>query len=192
MDKAVYTQDFTDDTKKDLRGDQASVRATDATIWKYVGINATTPRTADLSYAHWIFYRFADVLLMKAEALANLKRGKEALDIVNVIRNRARALDATLQTPDVADKEAVLDYILAERAREFAFEGKRWYDVLRHTKRNSYKRLDILLDMVARSAPPARQQSAIAKYKDVNSHYFPIYQFELQRDANLVQNPFYK
>jgi hypothetical protein len=52
--------------------------------------------------------------------------------------------------------------------------------------------MDIMLEMVARAAPPDRQQSAIAKYKDFNSHYLPIYQYELQTDKNLVQNPFYK
>jgi hypothetical protein len=85
-----------------------------------------------------------------------------------------------------------MDYILEERARELAFEGKRWYDVLRHAKRNNYKRLDILLDMVARSVPSDRQQSAIAKFKDFNSHYLPIFQYELQTNKQLVQNPFYK
>ncbi|NID10048.1 RagB/SusD family nutrient uptake outer membrane protein [Fibrivirga algicola] len=188
----VYTQDFQDDTKKDLRGDESAVRATDGTIWKYVSLNGTTLRVINESYAHWIVYRYADVLLMKAEALAMLKRGPEALAIVQQIRDRAQALVGTLKTPDPADTESVMDYILEERARELAFEGKRWYDVLRHTKRNNYKRLDILLDMVARSVPPDRQQSAIAKYKDYNSHYLPIFQYELQTNKLLVQNPFYK
>lgn len=188
----VYTQDFTDDTKKDLRGDEASVRATDGLIWKYSGLNSTTLRVIDESYAHWIVYRYADVLLMKAEALALLNRGQEALAIVKTIRDRALALEATNKTPDATDTAGTLDFILEERAREFAFEGKRWYDVLRHAKRKQYQRLDILLDMVARSVPPDRQQSAITKYKDYNSHYLPIFQYELQTDKNLVQNPFYK
>jgi hypothetical protein len=63
---------------------------------------------------------------------------------------------------------------------------------LRNAKRNNYKRLDILLNMVSQTVPGNLQQSAIAKFKDPNSHYFPIYQYELQTDKNLVQNPFYK
>ncbi|MEZ0487904.1 RagB/SusD family nutrient uptake outer membrane protein [Fibrella aquatica] len=188
----VYTQDFLDDTKKDLRGDESAVRASDGTIWKYVSLNGTTLRVINESYAHWIVYRYADVLLMKAEALTMLNRSQEALRIITTIRERALALEGTLKTPDPSDTEAVMDYILEERARELAFEGKRWYDVLRHAKRNNYKRLDILLDMVARSVPPDRQQSAIAKYKDYNSHYLPIFQYELQTNRQLVQNPFYK
>ena len=103
----------------------------------------------------------------------------------------ANALPATALTPDPADVNAVSDYILAERAREFAFEGKRWFDLLRFAKRNNYARLDILLDLVTRSVPSDRQQSAIAKFKDFNSHYLPINSGELQDDPNLVQNPFY-
>jgi len=188
----VYTQDFTDDTKKDLRGPETAVRATDGMIWKYSGINATQTRAIEDYTAHWMVYRYADILLMKAEALALLKRGAEALSIVRTIRTRASALELTNTNPDPNDTEAVADFILSERAREFAFEGKRWYDVLRHAKRNKYKRLDIMLEMVSRAAPADRQQSAIAKYKDFNSHYLPIYQYELQTDVNLVQNPFYK
>jgi hypothetical protein len=138
-------------------------------------------------------YRYADILLMKAEALNNIGgRGVEAIQLVNTIRNRAGALAATNTNPDPTNKNDMTDYILSERAREFSFEGKRWYDVLRNSKRNNYERKDILLNMVARSAPGARQQSAINKYKNPDAHYFPIYFNEILLDPNLVQNPFYK
>lgn len=188
----VYMQDFTDDTKIDLRGSGAAVRATDAMIWKYSGLNFTQQRAIEDYTAHWVFYRYADILLMKAEALALTNKGTEALSIIKTIRERAQALELTNENPDPTNIEAVADFILSERAREFAFEGKRWYDILRHSKRNNYKRMDIMLDVVGRSAPPDRQQSAIAKYRDFNSHYLPIYQYELQTDKNLIQNPFYK
>jgi hypothetical protein len=99
---------------------------------------------------------------------------------------------ATEENPDPGDKRAIADYILEERAREFAYEGKRWYDLLRNAKRNNYERLDLLLDLVSKTVSPDRQQSAIAKYKDKNSHYFPIYYYELTTDKQLAQNPFYK
>jgi hypothetical protein len=81
---------------------------------------------------------------------------------------------------------------LQERQREFAFEGKRWFDVLRNAKRNNYQHLDYLLKMAAISVPPERQQAALSKLKDPNSHYMPIFLYELQTDKLLVQNPFYK
>jgi len=81
----------------------------------------------------------------------------------------------------------------ARRSAELrAFEGKRWFDLLRFAKRNNYARLDILLDLVTRSVQSDRQQSAIAKYKDFNSHYFPINASEIANDPRLIQNSFYK
>jgi hypothetical protein len=192
-DNGIYMADVTDPTKKDIRGDGAAARFGDGLIWKYIGVDENvTMRAAEESFAHWIVYRYADVLLMKAEALALTGKGQDALDIITTIRTRAHALTQTARVVDPADTEGVCDYILDERSREFAYEGKRWYDVLRHAKRNSYKRQDILTEMVSRTVSGSLQQSAIAKFKDANSHYFPIYTYELQTDKNLVQNPFYK
>ena len=191
MDK-IYTVDFLDPLKFDIRADGAAVRATDQVIWKYIGLTNTTARAQEESYAHWIMYRYADILLMKAEAQNQLGNGQDALDIINIIRTRARALAATAANPAPSDKIAIADYVLDERAREFAFEGKRWFDLLRNARRDNYARLDILLDVVATTVPPNRQQSAIAKFRDKNCHYLPIFSYELSTNKALVQNPFYK
>jgi len=191
MDR-VFTVDYTNDQNYDIRGDGASVRAATSTIWKYVGTDATTLRTADQSFAHWFFYRYADVLLMKAEALNEKGLGQDALDLVYTVRRRANALAATDLTPLPTDKNLIQDFILQERAREFAFEGKRWYDILRNAKRNNYERINILLNAVSLSVPSNLQQAAQAKMRDYNSHYFPIYLYELQTNKLLVQNPFYR
>lgn len=191
MDR-VFTVDFTNDQNYDIRGDGASVRAPTATIWKYVGANATTLRAVEQSYAHWFFYRYADILLMKAEALNELNMGADALDLVYTVRRRANALADTDLSPAPGDKSLIQDFILQERAREFAFEGKRWYDLLRNAKRNNYARLGILLSSVSLSVPSNMQQSAQAKMQDHNSHYFPIYLYEIQTNPLLVQNPFYR
>ncbi len=191
----VFTIDFQDSKNFDIRGQGESVRTSDNAIWKYIGVDYNTARTIDASYAHWFAYRIADIYLMKAEALNQMGgRGLEALSYITFIRDRANALDATDLKPDPGDRNAMTDFILAERAREFAFEGKRWYDILRNAKRNNYERLDILLNMVSKTVPANKQISAINKYKDPahNSHYFPIYLYELQSDPNLIQNPFYQ
>lgn len=83
-------------------------------------------------------------------------------------------------------------FILEERQREFAFEGKRWFDVLRNAKRNNYERLQILLNVAGTSIPSDRQQAAFNKLRDKNSHYFPVYFYEIQTNKLLEQNPFYK
>lgn len=188
----VYTIDPVDENNFDLRGINGSIRASDLSIYKYIGLGPELLRTTDVSYAHWIFYRYADVLLMKAEACANVQRGQETLDIISTVRTRARALASSASSPAADDVAGLTDYVLAERSREFAYEGKRWYDLLRNAKRNNYARLDILNKAAIVSAPSAVQQSALNKLKDHGSHYLPIFQYELQTDPNLIQNPFYR
>ncbi|MBN8686940.1 MAG: RagB/SusD family nutrient uptake outer membrane protein [Chitinophagales bacterium] len=191
MDR-VFTVDFTNDANYDIRGDGGSVRAATSTIWKYIGTTKVNSRAPDQSYAHWFFYRYADILLMKAEALNELGQGQPALDLIYTVRTRANALEATDLTPSPADKNTIQDFILLERSREFCFEGKRWFDVLRNAKRNNYQRLSILLNMVSISVPSNMQQSAQTKMQDHNCHYLPVYLYELQTNKLLVQNPFYK
>lgn len=188
----IFGIDFNDATDYDIRGSGASVNTNDNNIFKYTAATSSTYRTQDVSYAHWFAYRYADVLLMKAEACINANRGQEALDIINQIRARARAISLTSQGPSVTDVNGMTDYLVAERAREFAFEGKRWYDLLRNAKRNNYARIDLLFSSAIVSAPPASQQAVLNKLKDVRSHYFPIYFNEIKADPNLVQNPFYQ
>jgi hypothetical protein len=180
---------------KDIRGDGGSVNAANSMIWKYSGASSGTnlvTRTPDQSDAHWFVYRYPDILLMKAEALAWTGDGQQALDLVDQVRKRANALEATAQAPDPSDAEGVTEYILAERAREFAFEGKRWFDVLRVAKRNNYANLGVLLSVVTENTPGNLQQTVLNKYKDVRSHYLPINETELQADKKLVQNPYYQ
>jgi len=191
----IYTVDFVNYLNRDIRADGSAVRAGDNLIWKFLGVNSDDMRASDASFAHWFVYRYADILLMKAEALNQIGgRGQEALDLVTTIRNRAHALDQTNTNPDPANKDALGEFILAERAREFAFEGKRWYDLLRNAKRNNYARLDLLINAVIKAVPASLQVSAQGKYRDPthSSHYFPIYYYEIQSDPNLIQNPFYK
>ena len=191
MDR-VFSLDLTNDKNYDIRGDKGSVQAATSSVWKYMGSGPTSLRTYDQSFAHWFFYRYPDVLLMKAEALNESGNGTDALALVYKVRQRANALASTDYAPAATDKILIQDFILQERSREFCFEGKRWFDVLRNAKRNNYARLNIILNMIAESVPSNMQQSAQAKVKDKNSHYMPIYIYELQTNKKLVQNPFYK
>lgn len=95
---------------------------------KYLG-TVTEIGVQRYSDNHIILYRLSDVMLMKAEALIKTNKIPEALSIVNAIRNRA---GLTAKTASTASE--VLDLLLAERKKELAFEGKRWYDLLRTGK----------------------------------------------------------
>jgi hypothetical protein len=189
----VFPPDPVDVLNADLRAN-ASVRVSTSEVWKYLGLTEEERRTQDQSYAHWVFYRYADVLLMKAEALVaqNNGRGEEALNLIYTVRQRANALPGTDNANiDPNSMNDMINFILEERAREFAYEGKRWFDVLRNARRSGYTRQDLLNQMVLNSAPPDRQQSILNKYKDPNSHYWPIYEYELTTNKSLEQNPFY-
>ncbi|WP_163969164.1 RagB/SusD family nutrient uptake outer membrane protein, partial [Raoultella planticola] len=71
--------------------------------------------------------------------------------LVKQIRERANAID--MKFMDSLNKGQMAAFILEERQKELAFEGKRWYDVLRNAKRNNYERLQLLLDMASISLP---------------------------------------
>ena len=189
----VYGYDANDPIgRRDFRGNYASLIGATGEIYKFTGLTNDDSKALQDSDTHWFVYRYADVLLMQAEAMARLGQGKDAITIITNLRSNRKALVETEMTPGEADTNGIIDYILAERAREFAFEGKRWYDILRIARANNYERLQLLIDLAIASAPVEKQQSIIAKLKDPNSHYLPINTNELFTNKALVQNPFYK
>ncbi len=78
--------------------------------------------------------RYADVLLMLAEAINETNNGpnQEAIDLVNSVRGRAGL--GALPAGDIASKDAFNDAILRERGWELYFEGFRLPDLVRHGK----------------------------------------------------------
>ena len=74
--------------------------------------------------------RYADVVLMYAEALAESGSSLgDALVWLNKTRTRA-GLDA-LKAEDIPSKGAFIEALADERGREFALEGHRWFDLVR-------------------------------------------------------------
>jgi hypothetical protein len=83
-------------------------------------------------------FRYAEVLLMLAEAEARANAGVSArgVDLLNVVRNRSLVDPATDQytVAGFASKNALITAILWERRIEFLAEGKRWGDIHRNAK----------------------------------------------------------
>ena len=76
--------------------------------------------------ANIVVYRFADVLLMKAEALNELGETVRAQVPLNIVRARAG-----LPAVNTTNKEEMKEIIIHERRMELAFEGHRWFDLIR-------------------------------------------------------------
>jgi starch-binding outer membrane protein, SusD/RagB family len=126
---------------------------------------------------------------MRAEALNQLDRGQEAINDVKTIQGRVYA-DTTYQI-DNTDKDGITDLILKERQKEFLFEGKRWFDVLRHARRDHFAHMKYIQDMIGNYASASLQNELINRYSDTLSLYFPIPQSEIDANPNLKQNKYY-
>lgn len=84
------------------------------------------PRSGD-SPANWKVIRYADVLLMLAEALNENNKTSEALIYINQVRKRA-GVDPY---PDGISRDDLREEIYDERRRELSFEGHRIWDLFR-------------------------------------------------------------
>lgn len=80
-----------------------------------------------------ILLRYADVLLMYAEALNEIQydasEGSPALKYLNAVRQRAGISNLTVK--QLPTQEKFRKGILVERQREFPYEGQRWFDLVR-------------------------------------------------------------
>lgn len=79
-----------------------------------------------------ILYRYAEVLLMKAEAKNAL--GQDSSPEINQVRERAFGENFDDHVFVSGSQEENNEAILEERLRELAFEGKRWWDLIRFGK----------------------------------------------------------
>lgn len=116
--------------------------------------------------------RYSEILLNRAEGLAQTDPGisVEAISLLNTVRRRSLpnvAAYANFTAASFANKQALVDVILHERRLELAFEGHRYYDLLRN-----------------------RRNSSRVNYGDEKA-IFPIPQVDLLQNPNLVKNPGY-
>ena len=134
--------------------------------------------------------RYADVLLMYAEAVwrAHEVPSPEALEYVNQVRRRGFGVD--IKTPNEAvdlkmmDGDKFAEALLAERSFELCFEGQRWYDLVRFGK------LEEGVKKLAKYSSVATSQAQNFQPKHV---IFPIPQDVIDAsNGKIEQNPLWK
>ncbi len=157
---------------KDRRGNPLSFTPEVASIERGNNLEVTGIRVIKypIDYAggdnadnDYVYFRLADVMLMKAEAL--LRSGGsagEAANLVNEVRNRSNLSDLGTVS---------LDDILDERGREFYWEGQRRTDLIRFGK----------------FLEPWQEKSE----DDPKNLLFPIPFRQVAANPNLLQNPGY-
>ncbi|MBK7028098.1 MAG: RagB/SusD family nutrient uptake outer membrane protein [Bacteroidales bacterium] len=136
--------------------------------YKYRAYTSPSPQ-------NYIFFRLADVILLKAEALNETGDTPGAAALVNQIRSRVDLPNTTASTQD-----AMRLAIEKERRLELAFEGHRWFDLKR-----TGRAIAVL--------------NAVSEFGGVNMSYnlnenrllWPIPQSELDKNTKLIQNPGY-
>ena len=168
---------------------------------------------------NYIIYRLTDVMLMKAEALMALATGDDdethlhaAFDLIRAVNLRAKSNASDALTWSTSYGQSQIEaLVLAERLRELAFEGKRWYDLLRYNYRHAedgtvYYSLTMaeqnergiafastLKEMLALMARKlgAQGDAVSAKLGTEPTLYMPVPKADLEVSPQLRQNPAY-
>ncbi len=142
---------------------------------KYMDV---TDRTKSRTDAQWSFLRYADVVLIFAEADNEVNYpSTEALEALNSVRRRSNATEAA--STDFASKDAFRSAVFEERAKEFACEADRRWDLIRW---------GIYLD--AMNAIGGYDECGNLKTRTRKHLLFPIPQDELRTNDNIDENNF--
>lgn len=139
-------------------------------VRKYL-VNKTISPEYNTNPSNFVVYRFADVLLMKAEALNELGETALAQIPLNKVRKRAGLADIT-----TTDKAKMKEFIIHERRMELAFEGHRWFDIIRID--NGDYAVNFLKSIGKKNVTKDRL-------------LYPIPQDEIDANPNMAKNPGY-
>lgn len=186
----------------DLRGKDAFFStSTPSFIAKYIALreetSSSTVKLADYKFKfdapNWIFYRLSDIYLMKAEALVEIGTDLEgALELVSKTFDRANPDlgSGSLQFSSYNSQTAMRNLVFDERQREFLFEGKRYFDLLRRVRREGTP-ANVVSSYLLKKYDKLDNTTTKSKLSEINALYMPISADELRANGLLKQNPFY-
>ena len=150
----------------------------DPHIWKHWDQDTYPPSETGSSGANFPVMRFAEILLIYAEALNEANQGptQDAYDAINRVRQRARNGDDSV-LPDLAglSYEEFQAAVLEEKRCETVNEGHRWFDLVRTGNLEEFVK---------------RAKGDRANPQPFN-YVFPIPQRERDLNDKLDQNPEY-
>lgn len=162
----------------------------------------SSPYADGKCHSNWIIYRLTDVMLMKAEALVEMAPEgedetskqqadtllRQAFSIVNAINKRSNCSkeDKNLDWDLYSSKSSMRNLVLEERQRELMFEGKRWYDLVRRSRRDG--NTSYLVGTVSRKGTSG-SGALSSKLSRMEAIYWPYHIDELKVNSNLKQNP---
>ena len=142
---------------------------------KYADVTNDAIKDAD---ANWPFLRYADVLLIYAEAENELGQQSEAIKYLNMVRKRSNATPAKAEGNGALDTQTKLrSAIIEERAKEFACEGDRRWDLIRW---------GIYLD--AMNAIEGSDDSGISKVRESRTLLYPLPATEINTNKYITTN----
>lgn len=133
-------------------------------IQNYVVKYQSDPPVENDSDINFVVFRYADVLLMLAEALGETP---ESYGLINEVRDRAGLGPIDASTPG-----AFTEKLLSERQVELAFENHRWADI---------KRFGVVVEKLTEA------ESAVIETGNIRNLFF-IPQREIDINTNFVQN----
>ena len=163
-------------------------------VFKYLGISASNGQfvvrdQTGRNKVNFIFYRYREVLLMKAEALGALGRYEEAVEPINKIR-LATGME-TVTPEEMGTGENFMDKIICEHRTELGYEGKDWFILVRIARNTGYTGL--LIDRISEhSYSGIKEQTLKAYLANPESWFLPYLDSEVQNNLLLRQKEFYK
>ena len=129
--------------------------------------------------------RYADVLLMRAEALIELSQNlPEAVSLINQIRARVG-----MPNIDVASQSVLREKLRHERRIETAFEGLRYFDIIRWRIADKVKSGKVYGARLRAVNEAMDHKFVEERFWNDKMYLFPIPQEAMDNNGNLVQNP---
>ena len=160
-------------------------------VYKFLGAAPyqRSYRAANDRTANYIFYRYREVLFMKAEAYAMMNQYAEAEEMINIVREHC---NIPLLTPGESGEGAeFMTRLLMEREFELGFEGKEWFAAVRIGRRPGYE--EVLLEKAATNNALGRSYQVIrARLLDQESWFLPYHRTEVENNPQLEQKLFYR